>query len=109
MRYAAKVDKNQPEIVAALRQYGCDVEPLHGVGGGVPDLLWHMRGVYGLIEVKCMDGKAQNKYRDERCLTPKQKEWHRKWRGHVDIVWDSNEAILAVSERLRGINENQEH
>lgn len=107
MRYAAKVDKNQAEIVAALREYGCDVLPLHAVGGGVPDLLWHCRDVYGLIEVKCVDGKAQNKYRDERCLTAKQKEWHAHWGGQIAIVWDSNEAILAVSERLRGKSKNR--
>ena len=118
MRYAAKVDKNQHEIVAALREINCNVLPLHAVGGGVPDLLWHAKNkktqlhFIGLIEVKCADGKAQNKYRDERCLTPRQKEFHRKWGGFgvvIDIVWDSNEAVAAVTSRTGGNHEKMEY
>lgn len=36
---AAKVDKNQPEIVEALRAEGAVVQHLHAVGVGCPDLL----------------------------------------------------------------------
>src|SRR5271156_3287847 len=48
MRYAAKVDENQSEIVDALRQAGISVwiikQPV--------DLLFHHCGRFGLIEVK---------------------------------------------------------
>ena len=39
MRRAGKIDANQPEIVAALRDAGCSVLSLAQLGGGVPDLL----------------------------------------------------------------------
>ena len=44
MRRAARVDRNQAEIVVALRAGGASVQPLHAVGKGVPDLLVGWRG-----------------------------------------------------------------
>ncbi len=52
MRRAANVDRNQPEIVAALRAAGATVEYLHAVGGGCPDLLVGYRGANYVLEVK---------------------------------------------------------
>ena len=96
MRHAAKIDKNQPEIVAYLRKRGVAVQPMHGVGGGFPDLLCYYRGIYSLLEVKDETGKATAKYRDERCLTPKQKEFHAEWPGPIAIVWTAEEAWEAA-------------
>ena len=39
MSYLKKVDKNQKDVVKALRDYGADVFLLHMVGGGIPDLM----------------------------------------------------------------------
>jgi DNA-binding NarL/FixJ family response regulator len=39
MHRAAKVDANQTEITAALRQMGATVQHIHTVGKGCPDLL----------------------------------------------------------------------
>ena len=87
MRRAAKVDVNQPEIVAALRKVGCTVQSLAAVGKGVPDLLVGYQGKTYLLEVK--HGKWT--------LTPDQVEWHNNWRGGPLCVIDSIEqAIEAI-------------
>lgn len=95
MRRAARVDANQPEIVAALRQSGCSVEHLHSVGGGVPDLLVGVQGLNLLIEVK--DG---SKPPSARKLTPDQVEWHGKWQGQKVIASTVVEALQSVASFL---------
>jgi Holliday junction resolvase len=98
MRRAAKVDENQAEIVAALRQVGCFVEPLHAVGGGVPDLLVGRNGETFLIEVK--DG---NKPPSARKKTDAQVIWHDAWRGKpVAVVCNIREALDAIGVQFRG-------
>lgn len=93
MRRAAKVDANQAEIVKALRQMGCTVQPLHTVGDGCPDLLVGAFGVTLLVEVK--DG---SKPPSERRLTPDQQVWHREWTGGpLSIVTDLDGAVRAVN------------
>lgn len=90
MRRAAKVDRNQPEIVAALRAAGATVQPLHAVGQGCPDLLVGYRGVNHLIEVKDWQALAS-----DRNLNSRQVDWHRDWRGQVAKA-ETVEAALAV-------------
>jgi hypothetical protein len=89
-RYSAKVDRNQSEIVAALRQAGATVQPLHSVGQGCPDLLVGYRGRNWLIEVK--DWQASN---SDRELNARQVEWHGGWKGQVAKV-ETVGAALAV-------------
>jgi hypothetical protein len=91
MRRAANVDRNQPEIVAALRAAGATVEHLHAVGGGCPDLLVGYRGANYLLEVK--DGK---KAASERKLNPDQVVWHAAWRGQKVVVEDPEQALRAI-------------
>lgn len=101
MRRAAAVDANQADIVAALRRVGATVQPLHTVGGGVPDLLIGRGGVNYVIEVK--DG---SKPPSKRQLTPDQIEWHSSWRGHVSTVKSVDEALTAIGCRtvIAGVN-----
>jgi len=89
-RYSAKVDRNQSEIVAALRQAGATVQPLHSVGQGCPDLLVGYRGRNWLLEVK--DWQASN---SDRELNARQIEWHGGWKGQVAKV-ETVGAALAV-------------
>ncbi len=89
MKRAAKIDRNQPEIVAALRKAGALVYPMHQMGGGFPDLLVCFRGVYRLLEVK--DG-ALPPYR--RALTVDQVRFHSIW--PVTVVKDVDEALAAI-------------
>ena len=86
---AAKIDANQPAIVAALRKAGATVQSLASVGNGVPDLLVGIAGKTMLMEIK--DGA---KPPSARRLTPDQLEWHAAWRGGTLAVVDSPEAAL---------------
>jgi hypothetical protein len=90
MRRAAKVDRNQSEIVQALRAVGATVQPLHAVGQGCPDLLVGYRGKNWLLEVK--DWQASN---TDRQLNERQSEWHGGWKGQVAKV-ETVGAALAV-------------
>ena len=91
MRRAAKIDRNQPEIVGALRAVGASVQPLHAVGQGCPDLAVGFRGAVYFLEVK--DGSLPP---SARKLTPAQIEWHRDWRGHVAVVLTAEDALRVI-------------
>lgn len=91
MRYAAKTDDNQAEIVSALRMAGASVQSLAAVGKGVPDLLVCFRTKLHLLEIK--DGA---KVPSARLLTTDQLAWHAKWQGPVSIVHSIDEALRAV-------------
>jgi len=91
MRRAAKIDRNQEEIVKALRQIGCSVQSLAAIGSGCVDLLVGRRGHNFLLEVK--DGR---KPPSAQKLTPDEKRWHEAWTGQVAVVRSVEEAINAV-------------
>jgi hypothetical protein len=57
MRKHGKIDRNQIEIVAALRQIGAWVQSVADVGNGCPDLLVAYHGRVFLVEVKADKGK----------------------------------------------------
>lgn len=97
MRRAAKVDANQPAIVAALRKMGATVQPLHSVGQGCPDILVGWKSLNLLLEIK--DG---DKPPSHRKLTTDQMIWHRDWRGSVYVVESVGQAVallIALGER----------
>jgi len=91
MRRAARIDANQPEIVAALRGVGAAVQPLHTVGRGCPDILVSHRMVNYLIEIK--DGA---KPPSARRLTQDQIQWHDDWRAPVHIVETVADALRVI-------------
>lgn len=91
MRRAAAVDRNQPEIVDALRKAGASVQPLHSVGSGCPDLLVGHSGRTLLLE--CKDGSRPP---SERRLTEDQVRWHETWRGQVAVVTSVDEALAVL-------------
>ena len=81
------VDKNQSEIVHALRQVGATVILLHEAGEGIPDLLVGYRRETYLLEVKSKTGK----------LNERQQLWHSSWFGRrVSIVRSVDEALNAI-------------
>lgn len=90
MKYGAKIDANQPEVVKALRKAGCSVQHLHAVGSGCPDLLCAIDGKVFLIEVK--DGAKEPA---KQALKPTQVKWHAEWKSTVHVV-NSVPAALAV-------------
>ena len=82
-----RVDDNQSQIVRELRRVGMDVQHLHGVGHGCPDILVGYRGRNILLEIK----------KDEKTkLKPDQVIWHRMWRGQVAVVSNPQAAVKAV-------------
>ncbi len=89
---AAKIDRNQPEIVQALRKCGAMVQSMAAIGSGCPDLLVGYQGKTVILEVK--DGQRPP---SERQLTPDQIEWHVNWRGGPCMVVGSvGEALAAI-------------
>lgn len=91
MRRAARIDDNQPQIIAALRKVGAQVQPMHAVGGGFPDLAVGFQGKTFLIEVK--DG---SKPQWARGLTDAQLRWHAIWPGHVAIAENETDALRII-------------
>ena len=88
MRRAAKVDANHPEIVAALRDYGCEVLSLAKIGKGCPDLLVYRTGRMYLLEVK--HGKAKAKGDTKEAQATFAQRWP------VTVVRSIEDAIEAV-------------
>jgi hypothetical protein len=87
VRRAARIDRNQVDVVIALRKIGATVQHLHTVGGGCPDLLVGFRGRNMLLEVKSDGG-----------LNDLETEWHRDWRGKVATIYTPEEAIHEVGK-----------
>ena len=84
---AAKVDANQPEIVAALRKVGATVQHLHTVGCGCPDILVGYRDINYLLEIKTEKGK----------LTPPEARFFADWCGQVAVVRTVHAALLHIN------------
>jgi len=83
MRYAAKVDKNQKEIVLALRLAGAYVWVI-----GLPvDLLVGFKGHTFLVEIKVGPRKR---------LTALQDDFFKNWPGSTLARIDSPEAALRM-------------
>lgn len=91
MRRKAKVDRNQPEIVEALRKAGCSVAVTSTAGKGFPDIVAGIRGKNYMIEIK--DGEA---YPSDRKLNDRQKKFHNKWRGQIDVALCVDDALEIV-------------
>ena len=95
MRTAAKIDKNQTEVVAAFRKVGASVQSLASIGKGCPDLLVGFQGKLYLIEVK--DG---TNVPSKQLLTEDQKRWHDNWTGSpVHVVRSIDGALKILNQK----------
>ena len=95
MRYAARRDANERDIIDSLRAVGAVVQPLDAKG--VPDLLVGFRGVTYLLEVK-----DSEKPPSARKLTPDQATWHKAWTGGLLAVVETVDeayALIGAKER----------
>ena len=92
-KYRARVDKNQKEIVDALKKIGCTVETI-----GTPvDLLVGYRARNFLLECK----NPQTDYgRNDRSTTT-QRKFFAHWQGQVRKVSSPEEAIEVVTNAYR--------
>jgi hypothetical protein len=86
MRRISRVDKNQAEIVQALRQIGAHVLLLHQHGSGCPDLLVGYRDNLWLMEVKVRGGK----------LTMDEESFYNEWRPYMVVIHSPEEALQAI-------------
>ena len=57
MRRAARIDKNQPEIVAKARSLGADWLHTHQLGQGFPDGFLGLNNLYFACEIKSERGR----------------------------------------------------
>lgn len=87
MRRGDRVDRNQAEIVQALRSVGASVQSLHTVKGGCPDIIVGRQGKNYLMEIK--DGSTAR-------LNELQEFWHARWCGEVLTVRSVDEALRAI-------------
>ena len=85
MRYAARVDRNQKDIIDALEKIGASVEAIRSLHGGCPDLLVGFQGRNYLIEVKVPK---------EGRLSEIQKVWRDDWSGGKPFVIKSVEDVI---------------
>lgn len=85
----AKTDRNQKEIVDALRKAGFSVQDLSKVGKGCPDLLVSKYGCNYLIEVK--DGLKSK-------LNECQVKWHLAWPGCIEVIHNTRELTGFINE-----------
>lgn len=87
MRRIAKVDRNQPEIVAVFRQLGFEVLHVHQLKGCF-DILVSKDSRNHCIEIK--DGTLPP---SQRKLTIDERKFHERWKAPVHII-NSVEEVL---------------
>lgn len=86
-----RTDRNQTEIVAALRRIGCSVAITSALGDGFPDIVVGFKGRNFLMEIK--DG---TKVPSKRKLTPDEVKFHDNWRGEISVVESVDDALNVV-------------
>lgn len=88
-----RTDRNQSEIVEALRSIGATVAITSALGKGFPDIVVGYRGSNYLIEIK-----DWQQVPSKRRLTFDESEFHAVWRGQIAVVETVREAISLVSQ-----------
>lgn len=93
MRTRGRIDRNQPEIVKALRKAGASVISLADQGNGCPDLLVGFGYRNYLLEVK-----DPLQPPSKRRLTEDEEIWHKAWWGQVQVVETAEQALKLLGE-----------
>ena len=75
-RKRSRRDKNQIEIIKAIRALGVTVWETHALGQGSPDIVCGYDRKNFLFEIKDARGK----------MNRRELLWHAEWRGHVWVV-----------------------
>lgn len=101
MRRAARIDDNQREVVEAFRALGCSVLHTHQLGHGAPDIIIALHNETVSIEIK--DG---TKPLSQRGLTPDEIEFHKTWKGRIEIVENVHDVELIVKSIIDNFNRN---
>ena len=115
MSFKKRVDRNQPEIVDALRKAGASVGHTHAVGKGFPDIVVGVQGltlvgdfsikrvkqllhaVHGLTVIDganfLMELKDGTQTACKQKLTADEVEFHNNWTGQLAIVNSAEAAV----------------
>lgn len=95
MRRAARIDQNQPEIIAELKARGFSVLDMSSLGNGSPDIAVGSHKANYFFEIK-----NPNVPKSDRQLTDKERAFHEAWRGQVDVVHSADEVLEAIKRAL---------
>lgn len=93
-RMSAQRDANEGDVITALEEHGCLVQPISE--NGVPDLLVWSPWLKAIVLLEVKDGA---KPPSRRRLRPEQERFHLAWRGAGAPVWKVEtpaEALIAV-------------
>lgn len=102
MRRRAKIDRNQPDIVAAFRAAGLRVVHTHMVGGGFPDIIVGVGTQIAMVEIK--DGSLSP---SRRALTDAEAAFHAEWPvAVVETVEDAERLAHDMREAMSDDVEN---
>lgn len=94
--YSARIDENQPDLVAFLRKAGASVQLLSKVGQGCPDLL------VGYLELTvAAEVKNPAKPRADQELTPAQVLWFKAWNGDKPWILKNESDCLELLAHMR--------
>ena len=95
----ARVDENQKEIVRKIRKNypEATVHCTHEVGDGFPDTVVGYRGFNFILEIK---NPEQPPYK--RKLQGKEKDFHRDWKGQVDVVEFFEDFVEILTKKFGG-------
>lgn len=91
VRRTARIDENQPALVALARKLGASVWITSSLGKGAPDVVLGLPSGNVLVEIK--DG---SKPPSRRQLTPDEQEFHAKWRGPIAVVETADDMMKLV-------------
>jgi hypothetical protein len=98
---ACRTDANQAEIIAVFEAMGCTVAVTSNAGNGFPDMVVGFPtksfARFNML-VECKDGA---KPPSARKLTAEQQIFHTAWRGQVDVVETTDQAIALVNKYRR--------
>lgn len=94
-RRAARIDANQPGIVALIRKLGGSFQHTHQIPGALDGIVGYA-GIDQRIEIK--DG---SKPPGTRKLTPMEEETFREWKGRTPVVIETEQDAIDLITRLR--------
>jgi len=120
MSFKKRVDRNQPEIVEALREAGASVGHTHVVGKGFPDIVVGVQGLtlvgnfsvrrvkallHAVHGLKVLEGanlllelKDGTQTASKQKLTEDEVEFHDNWKGQLSIISSSAAALKLISQ-----------
>jgi hypothetical protein len=92
--FPRRIDANQPEIVEAFRQLGCEVAITSNLGHGFPDLIVGKPKRQKVVLVEVKDG---SKPPSARKLTPDEQKFRDAWAGSYAVVETIPDVVNVVS------------